>query len=65
MQWALRIVGVILSLIGLVWGLQGIGILPGSPMTGQSIWAWAGLVVLIVGVGLVYLGVRRRPHRAP
>lgn len=55
-----RIVGMALSLLGAVWGLQGIGLLHGSPMTGQSFWAGAGIVVLLVGVSLVYLGMRPR-----
>ncbi|HST06020.1 MAG TPA: hypothetical protein VLQ48_14975 [Chloroflexia bacterium] len=47
-------VGVVILLAGLVFFLQGIGVLPGSYMTGQPFWAWAGLVLLIVG-GIVAL----------
>ncbi len=54
MRWPLRIVGVVLALMGLVWGLQGIGVLEGSQMTGQAFWAGAGLVLFIVGVSLAY-----------
>lgn len=60
MRWAFRIVGVVLGLMGLVWGLQGIGVLGGSPMTGQGFWAGAGLVFFVMGVSLVYLGIRPR-----
>ena len=58
-RWALRIIGVLLGVLGLVWGLQGIGVLQGNRMTGDSFWAWAGLVALIAGTGLLYLGVRQ------
>lgn len=51
--------GVVLGLVGLVWILQGVGLLQGSRMTGESFWAGAGVVFLIVGAALIYLGMRR------
>ncbi len=60
MRYGLRIAGIVLTLIGLVWGLQGMGVLLGSPMTGEGFWAGAGLVALIVGLALLYLGIRPR-----
>ena len=60
MAWAMVIVGAILDLIGTVWILQGLNILPGSFMTGQLFWAGAGLVTRIVGMALLVLGVRRK-----
>ena len=60
MRWAFRIGGSVSGLLGLVWVLQGIGILEGSPMTGQGFWMGAGLVLFVVGVSLVYLGMRSR-----
>ncbi len=59
MRWMFRIAGVLLGLVGLVWVLQGVGRLQGSPMTGQGFWAGAGLVFLVVGVALTYLSMRR------
>jgi hypothetical protein len=52
--------GGILLLAGSIWLLQGIGILPGSFMSGQSFWAWAGLVSLMAGIVLLFLGLTRR-----
>ena len=46
-------------LVGIVWILQGINVLPGSFMTGQTFWAWAGLLALLVGLGLLLVGLRR------
>ena len=63
MRWALVIVGGLMVLMGGTWLLQGVGILPGSFMTGQTFWAIVGADVLIVGVALCYLGARRSSRR--
>ncbi len=60
MRWVLLVVGFVLVLLGNVWILQGLNVLPGSFMSGQPFWAGAGLVALIVGVGLLVAGLRRR-----
>ena len=60
MAWALVIVGAILDLVGTVWILQGLNVLPGSFMTGQPFWAGAGLVTMVVGLALLLLGIRRQ-----
>jgi len=60
MQWVLVVSGAILTLLGAVWMLQGLNVLPGSFMTGQPFWAGAGLVALLVGLGLLVTGLRRR-----
>jgi hypothetical protein len=57
-------VGAVISLLGLVWLLQGIGVLPGSFMTGSQFWAMAGAFALIVGLIIVAMGlVWRRDKR--
>ena len=58
-------VGILLVLIGLVWFFQGIGMLGGSPMTGQSFWAIVGSIMIIVGIVLGLLGARRGPASPP
>jgi hypothetical protein len=63
MHWVLTIIGTVLVLLGAVWMLQGLNVLPGSFMTGQAFWAGAGLVSLLVGLGLLFAGVRRRTAR--
>ncbi len=55
MRWGARIIGGLLVVGGLVWLLQGIGLLLGSPMTGQSFWAIAGAVAMAAGAALLYL----------
>lgn len=52
--------GVLLVVVGLVWTLQGAGILPGSFMTGDRLWLVIGLVCAVAGVALVLRAVRGR-----
>ena len=61
MRIPLIIVGSLLLLVGAVWILQGVGILPGSFMTGQMKWAYAGMVAAVVGGGLLWAARRRGP----
>jgi hypothetical protein len=49
--------------MGGVWLLQGIGILPGSFMTGQLFWAVMGAIFVAVGGLLVLAGFRSNGPR--
>jgi hypothetical protein len=60
MRIAALIVAALLILAGLTFFLQGIGILPGSYMTGQAFWAFVGFFMLIIGGSIVFLTYRRR-----
>jgi hypothetical protein len=60
MRWILVGVGIVLVLLGGLWLLQGVGILGGSVMTGQTFWAVVGVILLIVGIALCVLGMRRK-----
>ena len=51
LYWVLLSVGVLLDLLGSIWMLQGINLLPGSFMTGQPFWAGAGAVAVVGGWG--------------
>jgi C4-dicarboxylate transporter len=57
-------VAAILLLMGTVWFLQGVNVLPGSFMTGQVRWAVYGGIVDLVGLVLVIVN-RGTPHRRP
>lgn len=59
MKIALTIFGILLALMGSVFFLQGINILPGSFMTGQIQWAINGSIMIVVGVGLAVFAQRR------
>ena len=63
MRWVLIVVGGLMVLMGGTWLLQGVGILPGSFMTGQVFWAVVGAIVLVVGAVLCFLGVRQSSRR--
>jgi LPXTG-motif cell wall-anchored protein len=60
MRIALNVLGVLCLLAGCVWILQGINILPGSFMTGQTKWAIYGGLMAVVGIALLISGRRRR-----
>jgi hypothetical protein len=58
MRTAMIVGGVLLLLIGAIWILQGINVLPGSFMTGQTKWAVIGAVTALVGVVLIVMARR-------
>jgi hypothetical protein len=61
MRWVWLIVGVLLMLMGGLWTLQGLNLLGQSGgMNGQAIWAVIGLIVVVVGLFLAGVGLRRR-----
>lgn len=53
------VIGALLLLVGGVWILQGMGVLTGSVMTGQSQWLYIGIGVVLVGAGVIYRARRR------
>jgi hypothetical protein len=58
-----NVVGALCLLLGCVWILQGINVLPGSFMTGQTKWAVNG--ALLAGAALVLLVFANRRRRVP
>ena len=60
MKILLTVIGLALLLLAGVWFLQGIDVLPGSFMTGQTKWAVNGAIAAAVGVVLIVLA-RRGP----
>jgi uncharacterized membrane protein HdeD (DUF308 family) len=60
MRIALNAAAVLCLLVGCVWILQGINILPGSFMTGQTKWAVYGGLLVVAGIGLLIFANRRR-----
>lgn len=54
----LIVVGSLMTLGGLLWTMQGLGYLGGSPMTGEPIWAIVGPLVAGLGVALLYVALR-------
>jgi hypothetical protein len=63
MKIALNILGALLVLIGTIWFLQGINVLPGSFMTGQTRWAVRGGIAVAAGIVLL-ISAKRKKQRA-
>jgi lipopolysaccharide export LptBFGC system permease protein LptF len=59
----LRIVGVVAALLGLLFALQGLGIVGGSFMTGQRLWLFIGIVLVVLGILVASGGLFRRDSR--
>jgi hypothetical protein len=57
---AMVTVGAILILAGVTFGLQGLGVIGGSAMSGKNMWAILGPLIALVGVALVVTGRRGR-----
>ena len=52
--------GSLITLAGVVFALQGVGVIGGSFMSGTTTWAIAGPLIALAGLALVILGLRRR-----
>ena len=58
-NWLLTAVGALLTIAGVIWALQGFGVIGGSFMSGNSVWAIVGPVVALAGLVAVAVGVLR------
>jgi len=54
------VAGAVLVLVGLLWTLQGTGVIEGGSMSGTTTWSIIGPIVLLVGAALVVVGIRGR-----
>jgi len=50
--------GVLITIAGVIFAVQGLGYLHGSVMTGTTLWAVLGPVIALIGLGVVALGFR-------
>lgn len=62
MRWVRAIGGGLLTLVGLVWILQGVNVLGGSSMSGHAQFSVLGIIVALIGLWLLQgaLWVRSR-----
>ena len=58
--WTPMVIGLLAIVLGGLWTLQGIGVVGGSVMSGNRIWAIIGPVVALAGLILIVIGTRRR-----
>ncbi|BDX32190.1 membrane protein [Mycobacterium antarcticum] len=52
--------GVLLACFGVLWALQGFGIVGGSPMSNTTTWSIIGPITALIGVGIAGFGARMR-----
>ncbi|GAA4378940.1 hypothetical protein [Agromyces bauzanensis] len=63
-NWLIFGGGIVLTLAGVVWTLQGLNVLPGSAMSGATLWAILGPIAAIGGLALIGWGIARRRRAA-
>ena len=56
------VVAAVFVLVGLIWVGQGMGLVPGSFMSGQQIWAFLGSIFVAAGAYLAW-ATRRSSSR--
>jgi hypothetical protein len=56
----LIVVGALATIAGVVFALQGFGVLGGSVMSGSSVWATLGPIIALAGLLAVGTGLRLR-----
>jgi hypothetical protein len=56
----LLVLGVVLALAGVLFTLQGVGIIAGSAMSNTTFWSVAGPLIVVVGLVVAGLGWRGR-----
>jgi hypothetical protein len=54
--------GVLIVLAGIVWSLQGIGLILGSFMSNNPTWIWAGAGTAVLGAALAVFGFVSGPR---
>jgi hypothetical protein len=52
--------GTLITVVGIVFALQGLGYIGGSVMSGVTFWAVAGPLIALAGIAMAVLGVRSR-----
>ncbi|HEY2576856.1 MAG TPA: hypothetical protein VGI74_11160 [Streptosporangiaceae bacterium] len=56
----LVVVGGLITLAGVIFALQGAGVIGGSGMSGVTLWAVLGPVIALIGLAIASLGLLRR-----
>jgi hypothetical protein len=56
----LMTVGALATIAGVIFALQGFGVLGGSVMSGSSLWATLGPIIALAGVLAIGTGLRLR-----
>jgi hypothetical protein len=52
-------VGLLVALFGLIWALQGFGVLGGSPMSNTTTWSIIGPITVLIGIVIAVFSWRK------
>ena len=52
--------GVLVALFGLLFALQGFGVVGGSPMSNTTTWSILGPIIALIGIAIAVGATRRR-----
>ncbi len=63
MRTAVVVVGIVVALFGLLFTLQGVGAVAGSPMSNTTTWSVLGPVIAVIGVVVAVAGWRAGKRR--
>lgn len=58
--WLTLTLGLLAVVLGAVWTVQGLGYVAGSVMTDQRIWAVIGPVLILIGLLVLWRGLKAR-----
>ena len=51
--------GLLVALFGLIWALQGFGVLGGSPMSNTTTWSIIGPITAVIGIVIAVVSWRK------
>lgn len=60
MRIAILGLGVVVTCFGVLWALQGFGVVGGSPMSNTTTWSVIGPIVAVIGIAIAGFGARAR-----
>ena len=55
--------GLIVAVFGLIWALQGFGVLGGSPMSNTTTWSIIGPITVLIGLVIAGFSWRKLSSR--
>jgi drug/metabolite transporter superfamily protein YnfA len=53
------VIGLVFALFGLIWALQGFGVLGGSQMSNTTTWSITGPITALIGVVVAFVSWRK------
>jgi hypothetical protein len=51
--------GLLVAVFGLIWALQGFGVLGGSPMSNTTTWSIIGPITVVIGIVIALFSWRK------